>query len=233
MSELAGHNGHPQIMKVQKPFNNAKVINEYAWLWLNRDGSTTALTDKIYNKFVGPQGTVAERRLFYARTLAALTEFWRCHRKCAAVMHFCGLGYSRASDMPRPEGGVTSDNFIDVETLEFEPMFWQYVRDSFSPVGLMIDEWSEVLPAGEVREFPVFVINDLYDNVTATLQFRVEQAQRTIRQQTESFTIQGLARRKFTFKTKVPKPAGTYQLVAELKRDGCPPVCSIRVFEVK
>jgi len=222
----------PSLSK-KKEFDNANIINEYGWLWLNRDGTSTVLTRDVYKTLLGENSTTSQRRQTYARNLAALTEYWRCHRKCAGVLHFCGLGYSRAWGEKRPEGGATSDNFIDVETLEFELMFWQYVRDAFAPVGLMIDEWSEVLPAGEVREFPVFVINDLYDNITATLQFRVEQAQRTIRQQTESFTIQGLARRKFTFKTKVPEPAGTYQLVAELKRDGHPSVRSVRVFKVE
>ncbi|HEX41339.1 MAG TPA: hypothetical protein ENN81_04675, partial [Phycisphaerales bacterium] len=69
------------------------------------------------------------------RYLAALTEFWRAHRRCAGVLHFCGLGYSRPGFEERPLGGATSDHFIDLEKLEFEPMFEQYVRDAFAPVG--------------------------------------------------------------------------------------------------
>ena len=53
--------------------------------------------------------------MLHARYVAALTEFWRCHREAAAVMHFCGLGYSRPGDKPRPEGGATCDDFIDIE----------------------------------------------------------------------------------------------------------------------
>jgi len=227
------HNGPNDHCISGEKFDNAIIINEYGWLWLNRNGTPTVLTKGIYKNLLGESSTTNQRRQIYAKYLAASTKYWRCHRKCAGVLHFCGLGYSRAWGGKRPEGGATSDSFLDVETLEFEPMFKQYVSEAFAPVCVMIDEWSEILPAGEVREFPVFMVNDLYDNVTATLQFRVEQAQRTIWQQMKSLTIQGLERKKVTFKTKVPESAGTYQLVAELKRDGHPPARSVRIFKVE
>ena len=73
--------------------------------------------------------------MLHARYVAALTEFWRCHREAAGVLHFCGLGYSRPGDKPRPEGGATCDDFIDLEKLTFEPHFEEYVREAFNPVG--------------------------------------------------------------------------------------------------
>ena len=133
------------------------IINEYDWLWLNRDGSPTCLTDKVYKSLLGPNSTVEQRRMLHARYVAALTEFWRCHREAAAVLHFCGLGYSRPGDKPRPEGGSTCDDFIDVENLVFEPLFEQYVREAFNPVGLMLDFWAEEVPAGSGRPLKVFV----------------------------------------------------------------------------
>ena len=79
------------------------IINEYCWLWLNRDGSPTCLTDKVYESILGMNSTTEQRRQIHARYVAALTEFWRCQRKCAGVLHFCGLGYPRAGDRPRPK----------------------------------------------------------------------------------------------------------------------------------
>ncbi len=102
-----------------------------------------------------------ERRMLHARYLAALTEFWRCHREVAGVLYFCALGYSRPSFKPRPEGGATCDDFIDVKNLVFEPLFERYMRDAFNPVGLMLDFWAEEVPAGGHRPLWVFVINDL------------------------------------------------------------------------
>lgn len=80
--------------------------------------------------------------------------------KAAAVLHFCGLGYSRPGDKPRPEGGATSDDFIDIAALEFEPLFKKYVRMAFNPVGLMLDFWEEKVVAGSGHDVRVYVIND-------------------------------------------------------------------------
>jgi predicted ATPase len=42
-----------------------------------------------------------ERRELWARYLAAKTEFWRSHRQCAGVLHFCSLGYNRRGAIKR------------------------------------------------------------------------------------------------------------------------------------
>jgi beta-galactosidase len=122
----------PNLRNEQRKLDVPIIINEYGWLWLNRDGTPTCLTAKVYEKLLGPDSTTEQRRVLYAKYLAALTEFWRSGRKCAGVLHFCGLGYSRAGDKPRPEGGATSDHFIDLENLTFEPNFEKYVRDAIS-----------------------------------------------------------------------------------------------------
>ena len=80
-----------------------------------------------------------QRRHLAARYHAALTEFWRAHRACARVLHFCGLGYSRTN-------GQTGDNSIDLKKLKLEPEFQRYMADAFAPVGLMIAEWRAERP---------------------------------------------------------------------------------------
>ena len=72
-----------------------KIINEYGWLWLNRDGTPTTLTTDLYKNLLGNNSTESQRRHLYATYLAAETEFWRCHRQSASVLHFTALGYSR------------------------------------------------------------------------------------------------------------------------------------------
>ena len=231
LSDLANTSGKPRVRDVQRDYNLPIIINEYAWLWLNRDGTTTCLTDKIYDSLLGPDSTVDQRRLLYARCLAALTEFWRSGRKCAGVLHFCGLGYSRAGDKPRPEGGATCDHFLNIETLEFEPNFEKYVKDAFSPVGLMIDEWADRFTPGSEREFSVIVINDLYKDWKGNVNFRVMRGKETISQQFKTCSVGGLGRRVLSFKETVPNQAGQYQLVAELVADGTA-VRSLRDFDV-
>lgn len=232
LKDMAGVSGVPRLRQEQKKRDVPIVINEYAWLWLNRDGTPTTLTRKIYEGFFPEGSTTEQRRVRYARYLAALTEFWRCRRECAGVLHFCGLGYSRAGDKPRPEGGATSDHFIDLEKLIFEPNFEKYVRDAFSPVGLMIDFWDEELTGGTERRFEVLVINDLHTTWKGDVRFMIVRGGQTISEQSKSCTVDGLGREVLSFVQPVPEEAGNYQLVAELIKGGSPVVRSLRDFKV-
>lgn len=232
LSNMAKISGRPPVRKEQEKYHQPIIINEYGWLWLNRDGSTTCLTGSVYEKLLGPDSTVAERRLLYARYLAALTEFWRVKRECAGVLHFCGLGYSRTGDKPRPQGGATSDHFIDLEKLTFEPYFEQYVRDAFSPVGLMIDFWEEELAAGTERQVKVFVINDLHDSWTGTVRLCIVRGNDTITEQKKDCTIRPLGREILTFEQKFPKQNGEYHIVGELSKVDGAVVRSLRDFKV-
>ena len=166
LSGLARVSGVPKGNARANTGNNPIIINEYDWLWLNRDGSPTTLSRKVYENLLGPKATPAQRWHLSARYNAALTEFWRAHRACAGVLHFCGLGYSRTN-------GQTCDNFIDIEKLRFEPEFQRYMADAFAPVGLMIDEWRSQLPAGKELDVPVVVINDLYQDWKGKVRFRI------------------------------------------------------------
>ena len=232
LKDMAGVPGVPNLRQEQKQRDVPIVINEYAWLWLNRDGTPPTLTRKIYEGFFPEGSTTQQRRVRYARYLAALTEFWRCHRECAGVLHFCGLGYSRAGDKPRPEGGATSDHFIDLEELIFEPNFERYVRDAFSPVGLMIDFWDDELVAGSQQQFEVYVINDLRSNWTGAVSFSVARGGGTVAQQSRNCSVDGLGREILSFALTVPDEAGEYRLVAELVTANGNEIRSLRDFKI-
>jgi beta-galactosidase len=222
----------PNLQDAQRKLDVPIIINEYGWLWLNRDGTPTCLTASVYEKLLGPGSTTEQRRLLYAKYLAALTEFWRCGRKCAGVLHFCGLGYSRAGDKPRPEGGATSDHFIDLEKLTFEPNFERYVRDAFSPVGLMIDFWAEQLEAGSQRNFEIIVINDLPVLFKGSVRLAIERDGKTVTEKSKNCQIDGFGRVVLAFDMEIPKEEGQYQLVAELTRRDGTRIRSLRDFKV-
>jgi hypothetical protein len=205
--------------------HNAIILNEYGWLWLNRDGSPTTLTREVYRNLLGENSTVAQRREFYARTLAALTEFWRGHRACAGVLHFCGLGYSRPD-------GQTSDHFLDLETLTFEPNFERYVKDAFAPVGVMLDFWADRLAPLEARKVAVSVINDLDRDWIGRVRFRVLENGTPVQAGSAFAGVKALGRREVSFIMAAPKKPGHYQLEATLMRHGFPTVRSRRDFDV-
>jgi hypothetical protein len=220
IKELAALSGVPRLQEAQKALGVPIIINEYAWLWLDRQGNPTCLTDKVYESLLGPNSTADQRRTLYARYLAALTEFWRCHRECAGVLHFCGLAYSRPGDIPRPEGGATSDHFLDLKTLQFEPHFEKYVRDAFNPVGLMLDFWDEELsrgPAWQLPSFRVFVINDRCEGWEGPVTLRFVRGDKTVSSVWQTCSVPALGRTELKITCKVPETPGDYTVIAELK----------------
>jgi len=232
LKDMVNISGVPNLQDAQRKLDVPIVINEYAWLWLTRDGNPTCLTANVYEKLLGSDATMEQRRRLYAKYLAALTEFWRCHRKCAGVLHFCALAYSRPGDVPRPEGGATSDHFIDLEKLTFEPNFERYVRDAFAPVGLMIDYWGQELPAREGYEFRVSIINDLYERQEGRLRLRLAKDGETVRSREAPYAVGALDRKIVSFKLRMPRSAGTYLLSAELTGGERPTVRSVRDVKV-
>jgi len=228
LEDMVDVSGVPGLQEAQRKLDIPIIINEYAWLWLNRDGTPTCLTANVYEKLLGADATTEQRRLLYAKYLAALTEFWRCHRECAGVLHFCGLGYSRAGDKPRPEGGATSDHFIDLEALTFEPHFERYVRDAFAPVGLMLDYWGQDLPAGSEQTFDVVVINDTHEKIEGTVRLQLLKDGAPVTVQTRSCDLDALDRAVMAFALTLPEAAGQYALSAVIERPEQEPVQSVR-----
>ncbi len=233
MADMVNVPGKPPLNAAQRKIEVPILINEYAWLWLNRDGSTTCLTGPVYEKLLGPDSTVEQRRRLFARCLAAKTEFWRCHRECAGVLHFCGLGYSRAGDKPRPEGGATSDHFIDLEKLAFEPLFEEYLREAFSPVGLMLDLWDGEIPAGSKRKVRVYAINDLDREWAGPVRLILRRGDRAVQAGAREARIAALGREILEFEIAFPAETGAWELSAELRDADGRPVRSRREFQLK
>jgi len=232
LKDMPNVSGKPPLNPEQRKIPVPIIINEYAWLWLTRNGEPTCLTGPVYEKLLGAGATVAQRRTFYAKTLAAKTEFWRAHRECAGVLHFCTLGYSRPGDQPRPVGGATSDHWIDVEQLKFEPNFERYVRDAFSPIGVMLDFWDDTIPAGSERTVRVYVINDLEPEWKGKVRLRVaNQAGKRLSEKVQPCHVTSFGQRILEFKFTFPCTAGAYTLIAELDGKGHQ-VRSIRDFNI-
>jgi hypothetical protein len=213
-------------------FDNPLLINEYGWIWLNRDGTTTTLTDYVYHHLWDGKNLTAQQRLeIYGRRLAELTEYWRAHREetgLAGVLHFCGLAYSR-SEEPR---GQTSDHFIDIRNLVFEPHFYKYVKPAFAPVGLMIDIWEKEYAGGSKINVPVYVINDLAQPFNREIQLSFLLDGQTVSTCKKEINAQPYEVLIVPFEVEAPGKAGNYLLKGEYTLNG-DNVYSIRDFSVK
>ena len=211
-----------------KIYNNPNIINEYSWLWLNRDGSTTTLTDSVYAKTFPDANTPEKRFEAYAKNVAILTEYWRAHRKAAGVLHFCGLGYSR-TERPR---GQTSDHFTDIRNLVYEPQFYKYVKQSFSPVAVMADFWEKSMKKGEQSTVRIFLINDTYEKVSDTLRLSIMTGGEREISQSSAYVLEGLQKKIIEIPITIPEKAGGSRLEAEIIYKG-EPIKSVREFIIE
>jgi len=224
LRDLAKESPVPQGNILRNDEKHPVIINEYGWLWLNRDGTPTTLTKKLYQNLLGPDSTAAERLELYARYTAAETEFWRVHRKVAAVMHFTMLGYSRPD-------GQTSDHWLDIKNLTWEPNFHRYVRDAFAPVGLCVNFWDDRLPAGQQCRVPVVLVNDLDRSWAGTLTLQVKSGDRVVVEAKQDTAIDALGRTETHFDITLPKTQGRHTIEAGIPGVDGRPVRSIRVVE--
>lgn len=193
----------------RKPGQPPIIINEYGWLWLNRDGTPTTLTTGLYWNLLGGKSTTEQRRTLYARYMAAETEFWRAKRGAAAVMHFCILSYSRP-------GGATSDDWIDVKKLEFEPQFFKHVRDAFAPVGVMVDKVRLEYLRGETVPFQAVVYSDLDTRWEGQVRMEFCRDGKPIAEKTMPVALEPWGKTELNWPTVLPSELGSYQFKATL-----------------
>lgn len=207
MTQLEGWDDAP--FRASAPTGHAEILNEYGWLWLNRDGSTTKLTNDVYPKLLGPYPTSAEQRLkLDAYLLAGLTEFWRAYRHYAAVDHFVYLTGCE------PEG-FTCDNFRDVRKLELDPYFKEYLSNAFAPLGVYINFWRPTLNAGSKHTFQVMMINDDAKQSSGELLLEIEDdSGHAIAKQTRTFEIPPLGQMTYPIDFDVPQQTGNFLLKA-------------------
>jgi hypothetical protein len=190
------------------------IINEYGWLWLNRDGSPTELTREVYATLLGPNSTAQERFELDAYLLAGLTEFWRAHRNAAGVLHFVYL----TSSFPE---AFTSDHFRDVRKLELEPHFEDYVGQAFKPLGVYLNFWQPALKAGSERSYAVMMINDHAETAQGRLGLSAETFEgKEVARSEVSFSVPGLGQQTYKVNLRTPAVPGKYLLKATASAEG-------------
>ena len=213
LKDISNLDGIPMGNQYKNNESFPVIINEYGWLWLNRDGSPTTLTMKLYENLLGKNSTIEQRRHLYAMYTAAETEFWRCHRHAAAVLHFTALGYSR-------NNGQTSDHFVNVKKLQYENEFLKYVPDAFSPVGLMLDEWGTEIKTGEPHVFNIISINDLAQTWSGTIHLQIIKDEKVVCEKSSKLMIPSYGQKKVSISCNTPNEPGQYTVIAFLEKKG-------------
>ena len=194
---------------------HTRLINEYGWLWLNRDGTPTPLTQRLYARLLGSDATSEQRLSLYAYLLAAETEFWRAHRQYAGVLHFVYL----TSGGP---GSYTADHFRNVKALELEPHFADYLGEAFKPLGVYLNFHQPKLTTGTTRVFKIMLVNDRDIAAKGTLALTLQTEPGVIVARTQApFSVKALGDAAFELPLVVPRPSsGQHLLTATARPEG-------------
>jgi hypothetical protein len=190
------------------PHGHALILNEYGLPWLDRKGTPTRVSKKVYEFLLGPVSTAEERLALNAYLLSGLTEFWRAYRNYAGVLHFVYLTCS----FPQ---AITGDHFRDVEALELEPHFKDYVGEAFKPLGVYLNFWQPTLDADSKRRFFVMTVNDEYVEAKGNLVLSLqgEDGKELLRRELP-FAIPALGQQTYKFDLMIPDAPGKYLLKA-------------------
>jgi len=194
---------------------NAPLINEYGWLWLNRDGTPTRLAENLYPQLLGTTNSTARQRLdLYAYLLAAKTEFWRAHRQYAGIVHFVFLTCSYP-------GVYTADHFSDVARLQLDPAFADYMGEAFKPLGAYINFFQPTLAAQTRQNFKVMLINDYDRYVGGKLVLAIQDEKgRVVTQSEQDFSMAALGDQTLEIPLEIPMVLGKCVLKATARQAG-------------
>lgn len=208
---------------------HAMILNEYGWLWLNRDGTPTLLTQKLYPRLLGDRNTKENRFALQAYLLGGETEFWRAYRRYAGVLEFVYLTASGPK-------AFTSDSFSDVKTLTLEPHFKKAMEEAFNPLGVYLNFWQPSLIAAESRDYTIAMVNDENRPRTGMLRLAfMDAAGKEAAAEERPFELEPLGAQSYTVTLKTPAAIGSYSLqaIATAKDDSAHPVISRREVTVQ
>lgn len=193
------------------PTGHAAILNEYGWLWLNRDGTPTELTKKLYPALLGNDSTAEQRLELNAYLLGGITEYWRTYRNYAGILHFVYLTSSES-------GGYTSDHFKDVQQLQLNSAFRDYMSNAFAPVGVYLSFWQPTVQSGAVHDLRIMLVNDEDHEVNGSLTLDLENAQgQQVKQQTVQFTLAPLGQDTIYQSFGFPDATGDFMLQAVIR----------------
>lgn len=216
---LGNLNYKPAIIKEIEESSAAQLVNEYGWIWLWRDGTPSKLTVEVYDKYLGKNVTVEERRFFQAYWLQLETEWLRSNRNIAGVLAFCYLTNNY---------GYTGDWFIgDIKDLKPSPVLYSF-KNAFSASNVFInltdERYVKNIPphkTGEHLSFTMTGVNDnekeTFGNVEVTL---LNSKGTTVFNEQKRIVLPATDRIELPFSFKLPDVAGGYLLQTNFTKEG-------------
>ncbi len=221
-----------------------QVINEYGWMWMNRDGTPAFLTkartdpdDKLPQKhyfkpmnqwdniedrtighfeyFIGTDANVKDRWAFQAYYIQLQTEALRSRRYMAGVQGFAYITSNK---------GYTGDWFLNPikDLIPSETLIWQF--HCYAPFAVFIDEEDgrylknpTKFTPGKRHTFKLFGINDNSSEQQGVASLKLIDAEGKVVTE-ESFDVQIAPHfeQNYVINITLPDNPGGYLLLSEL-----------------
>ncbi len=238
------------------------VLNEYNWLWLNRDGTPGIRTkgrfdpqDKTpktknyeyfnedgtqdypnrgnYDYLLGPDSTVKQRRELQAYMIGMQTEAIRASRNLAGILSFCYLTNNY---------GYTGDWFIDtIKDLKSSPTL-KWMNHYFSPFAVFIDvedgryqKEPKHFEPGTMQSINLFGINDTPEKKSGKVILQMmNRDHKIVFEKTETIEVDPFWETLLPVILHIPDKPGGYLLLSHLYENGKnnPPQISRRYIRI-
>lgn len=195
------------------PTGHAVVLNEYDWIWVNRDGSPTVLSIPVFRRLLGENASGGDFVDLAAYLWAGLTEYWRAHRNYAGVLCFTYLTASYRY-------AYTSDFFQDIEKLELQPEFEVALSNAFDPMGVYLNFWQPKLTAGVTRPMAVSLVNDEYETAQGKLAIAVFAGGKEQVRREADVEVGPLGQQTYIVNLPIPSEKGPCVVMATMRRSG-------------
>ncbi len=184
------------------------LLNQYGWLWLNRDGTPTLNVSNTFEMLLGPRSSVEDRFGLSAYVMAAETEYWRSTRLYAGILHFAYLTSSHRKVW-------SSDSFRDIRTLRLDERFADYVGNAFKPLGVCIQFFQTNLVSTGDGHFKVTLVNDHGEPAAGRLQLTLETINSQVKAQTAaSYEVPTMGKQEVELVLTIPAVSGRHVLKA-------------------
>ena len=195
------------------PTGHAAVLNEYDWIWVNRDGSPTVLAIPLFRRLLGENASGRDFIDLAAYLWAGLSEYWRAHRNYAGVLCFTYLTASHRD-------AYTGDFFQDIEKLKLQPEFEEALSNAFNPLGVYLNFWQPKLAAGVSRPMAVSLVNDEYEAAQGKLVVSVEVGGKELVRRETDVAVGPLGQQTYIVNLPIPSEKGPCVVKAAMRRTG-------------
>ena len=209
----------PDHWRIKLGSSAAQLVNEYAWIWLWRNGSPAKLTVNTFAYYLGEKAAPEERRQLQAYWFQLQTEWLRCERSLAGVLGFCYL----TNDF-----GFTGDWFVGrVAGLKPGPTL-KWIKHCFAPTAVFIDlqdsRYTKHVPPyepGSRLTFNLVGVNDRQERTTGRVVLRILDSRgRESQSKTIPVDIPAYGKQYVPASLSLPRQGGGYLLLAEFTPEG-------------